>query len=426
MTLPVPSVRVFFDSAQNEDAFTLNDPVKGQLDDATYTLGGDVGTLLEDTVLSMDITIDRGRERELDEFQVGTCRVGFNDFDRIFDPLNSAGPLYGQLVPGKRVVVTVYEGQVIFSGVIQDWDLNWSQDRDAVIGFTAHDALGVLGEAELDAFTATGGQTSGQRLAAVLNRPEVGFPASRALDDGVSTLQADDVEQGTGALGYCQLVNRSEVGRLFVEREGVLRFLDRHHELNATVWAEFRDDGLELPFHAVEVTTGSDLLHTRVVVERLGGSTQTADDEDAQAAYGVRTLTRDGLLLDSDLQSENMSEWLLNLYKDPETRISALEVDVTDIAEPDPDQGGGGAAPAGPSTVTMLDIGYLIRVVWTPGGSGVQVDETLVVEGVSHRIRVGGQHIVRFALSHPAQLGQSFILDHETYGLLDGPYRIGF
>ena len=47
----------------------------------------------------------------------------------------------------------------IFTGTIEDWNLDWTVNGDAVASFVAVDALGDLARKDFDEWTTTAGQT---------------------------------------------------------------------------------------------------------------------------------------------------------------------------------------------------------------------------------------------------------------------------
>ena len=306
--------------------------------------------------------------------------------------LFAQAPYHGELVPGKRVNVAVW-GQTVFDGTAEDWNNEWSVDRDASATLFAIDGLGDLAMREFDEWTTTS-QTAGPRLTASLNRGEVNYGINRDFDTGASTLQSDVVTWGSNVLNYCQLVAKSDAGRFFATRENVLRFMDRHALLNPQSAVEFRDDGTGVAFHGIETQVGAELLFNRVGVDREGGTLQTVEDTDAQTEFGVRALNLSGLLMDSDEQSADMADWLLNTYKAPVVRIASVMVKVNALTA---EQRG---------AVTRLDLGDVIAVSWTPQGIGDPLEQTLVVEGVEHACDmsgstscgsyVGRNHAVRF------------------------------
>lgn len=84
------TVEVALDLAANGQGefFTLDDPVKGVLDNATYLLAGDVFVDMTDRVRS--VRLSRGRSSQLSRFTSATGQVVFDNRDRFLDP--SWGP----------------------------------------------------------------------------------------------------------------------------------------------------------------------------------------------------------------------------------------------------------------------------------------------------------------------------------------------
>lgn len=405
MAIENPTVTVFFGLTASADLFfVLDDDTRGELDNTTYLLAGDVGTDVSER--AHRISIKRGRSRELDEISTGTCGIDLRNHDRAFDPLYAAGPFFGNLRPGKGVTVSIY-GVIIFTGVVDDWSQGFSADRRADAALFAVDSLGRLARRDFDEWTTTGGQTAGPRITAVLNRAEVGWGANRDIGTGISTLQADLVTWGSNVLNYLQLVAKSDFGRLFDSRIGVLTFQDRHETITATVAASFADDGTGFNFSGAQPRSSADLFFNRVSVDREGGIVQTATDTAAGAEDDIRSLPITGLLLEDDGQSQDMADFLLNLYKEPDNRIAMLEILVSGLDSADQ------------PVVAAVDIGDVVNVVWTPGDVGAAIDVDLVVEGVEHQLGVGDIHVMRLALSNTAQRVAAFILDDPVFGVLD-------
>lgn len=408
MTAPTPTVTAFFDVAGNSQVFILNDPVKGVLDNATYTLGGDVATDISQYVRVTSIT--RGRERAIDEINVGVAQLTANNHNRTFDPEYTAGPFFGNIKPGKRVTVAA-GGVTIFDGLIDDWNFDYQPSRESAASFDVVDCLATLGSAEFDEWTTTAGQTTGTRLASILDRPEVQFPATRNLDSGTSTLQADLVSWGTNVLNYAQLVVKCDLGQLFASRDGVLTFYGRNRSVTGVGALEFRDDGAGIPYGGVALEYGTELLFNRVSVDATGFTKQTVTDQDSIDEFQkVWSLSLPELPLETQQQALDLANYLLNLYSQPVTRISSVTVHLHDerISE--------GTAGA----ILALDIGSVIRVVYTPNDVGTAIDKFCMVEGVDHAIDWPA-HSMTLKLSNLADgfAGNPFTLDSATLGLLD-------
>ena len=105
MPAPTPTINLYTGlSASGGNYFTLDDPVKGVLDNVTYLVGPD--TLINDiTAFAKSVQITRGRNRENDEFTVGVANVVAKNELRTFDPAYAAGPYFGNILPGKRVTI---------------------------------------------------------------------------------------------------------------------------------------------------------------------------------------------------------------------------------------------------------------------------------------------------------------------------------
>lgn len=417
MVAPTPTVTAYWELTGATTAFVLDDPVRGVLDSATYVLGGDVATDISELVRS--VTIRRGRQRAIEEITVGVANVVANNHQRQLDPEYSSGTYYGNIRPGKRFTVSATpDGGIpipVFDGRVDDWDFLYPVDMDSIAQFDIVDGLAMLGAAEFDEWTTTAGQTPGVRLEAILDRPEVQFPASRNIDVGTSTLQADLVSWGSNVLNYCQLVAQADLGQLFAARDGVLTFFGRNRVVTGVGAPEFRDDGVGIVYQGVQLDYGTEQLFNRVSVDADGFTKQTVIDQDSIDLYGVRSLSIPRLPLDSEAQALDLANFLLSLYKLPVTRFESVTVTLHDKTA------------AEQATILAVDIGSVVRVVYTPNGVGDPIDKYCLVEGVSHTISPSF-HEMTFSLSNLADgfSGQPFVLDDSEFGLLDGTGRLAF
>jgi hypothetical protein len=411
MSAPTPTVTAYFDLVGTfDDWFVLNDDVRGELDNTTYLLAGNLATDVTGYVSYISIT--RGRSRALDEFQPGTASIVFRNEGRTFDPTYEFGPFAGVIKPGKRVTITA--GDVtIYDGKIRDW--NYAYEVGGLSTATAEcvDALGQLGAIEFDEWTTTS-QLPGARILAVLGRSEVAFGSNYDIDDGVETLQASNISWGTNVLNNLQVVARSDHGRLFASREGLLTYRDRLAVDGSDFSVTFTDDGGDVPFTGVALEYGSEFLYNRVGVDREGGTLQTVEDADSIAEFGVSTLSLSGLLLNTDAQSLALAEYLLGIYKQPELRVSEVTVALHDDAISDELK----------QDVLALDIGDVVRVWYTPNKVADPLVRYGFVEGLRHDLSPA-QHTVTVSLSDADQRS-FFILDDDIFGELDGVGSLAF
>lgn len=224
MAVPKTQVFIAFDlTAAGGSYFTLDDTVKGVLD-SVYFLGGEILTDVTEYVAS--VSTNRGKSREQDRYTAGNLSVTLHNESRIFDPFNSEGIFAGQVLPRKAIAVET-NGVRMFTGIIDDWDFTYDVSGKAFANVSAVDGFLILSAAELDSFTATS-QLSSDRVSAILSRPEVNWPSGqRQIATGLTTLQADVVDENTNALSYLQLVEETENGQLFINKSGQVTFKNR-------------------------------------------------------------------------------------------------------------------------------------------------------------------------------------------------------
>lgn len=395
------TVEVFFDlSAAGGSFFTLDDSTKGVLDSSTYLLAGDLSTDITSDVRAASIS--RGRNRQTDKIDAATAAIVLNNNTRDYDPSYTPGPYYGNIVPGKRIRVSS-AGVSIFDGAVADWNLDYDLGGLALTTIQAEDGLAKLARCEFDDWTTTGGQHAGARIIAVLDRSEVAYPASVSIDTGVATLQADSVSWGSNVLNYLQLVTTTEQGYLYVDRSGVLTFGDRNATLNQTGAVTFSSGGVA--FETIQIDYGSEYLYNWVAVDREGGTQQSSQDATSQDTYGVRRLSIGGLLYDSDSQSADTADYLLNKYKDPELRITSITVQIENLSM------------ATAAEVLSLDITDVVDVSFQPPGGGSPITGSVIIEGIDHEI-APASHRVTFSLG-TADDRQFLVLDNATLGVLD-------
>lgn len=405
MPTPATTVAAYFNLSATGGAFlTLNSTAnKGKLDNAAAILAGDIATDI--TADTMRVRVRRGRDSQLfDDIPAGRASVQLQNRTRTYDPNFAASPYAGNVRPGKRVTIAS-AGVTIFDGVIADWNLDYEVGGMSLAFAECVDALGQLGRMEFDAWTATAAQTAGPRITAVLDRPEVAFTANRSIDTGVSVLQGDSVSWGSNVLNYLQLVTRSDLGRFYASRTGVVTFRDRLDPLNVGTSVSFADDGTGVPFQGIAMSYGSELLYNRVGIDREGGTLQTVTDSASQALYGALSLSETGLLLNSDTQSLDMANYLLGIYDSPELRVAELVVELAPLTS------------AQQVSVLSLDIASVISVTWTPNGVAPSLSRDCIVEGITHEI-TPDSHTVTLSLGDADR--RSFLQLNDTiFGALD-------
>lgn len=382
------------------DFAVLDDPVKGILGSTTYVLAGLIFYDVTDRVKSLSIT--RGKSRQLDRYSAGQASVTFENNDRTFDPIFDNSPFAGQIVPRRDVRISSND-IVQYRGVIDDWNLAYAPEGNSVASLSASDGFTVIANQVLSAATATS-QLSGARVEAILNLPNVNFPAAnRNIETGTQTLQADVIEDGTNALDYLQTVASSESGSIFVNKLGGVTFLGRNYLGDVSNAPILADDGTGIPYQSLEVVYGSELLYNEIVVSRVNGGTATASDVDSQLTYGASVLTLDKLLLNSDSQNTELAEHLLANYSQPEYRFERLGVDLTSLSEAQQNQ------------ILNLEMGDLVSIIFTPNNIPPKIEQFAEVIRIDHEVTPYSHRVILGFES--ASIGY-FTLSDDRFGRL--------
>lgn len=397
------------DEAWTGDEWTLDGSQLNELDTGGV-LDGDVAVDISDYVAAAGITITRGRNDQFADISPGSATIVFDDIDRRFDSTYAAGPYYGQLVPGKRVQI-VTDGVIRMEGVVRSWRHTYRANAGSTVTLTVEDALAKLGRRKFLEWTTLPGRPR-QRLVDVLERNEVAYTGPVDLDEGVFTLQGDNVSYGSSVLNYMQLVARSDLGRLFAARDNTLTFRDRLASTGVPVLL-FADDGTGVDFEQVNRSDDARTLYTRATVDREGGIAQTSVNAQAEIDYdGARALSMTGLLLSSDTDSAALADWLTGTLSSPEQRIEAVAVKVPTIDA------------SLLADTLAVDLADVVQVVWTPLGIGAPLDVVSVVESMNERI-TWNDHVITFGLS-TVENRFPWTLEDDLLGALDGVAALSF
>jgi len=381
--------------------FTLDDATKGVLNNATYTLGGG-GFFYDVTSYIKEFSVSRGKSRELDRYTAGGASVVFDNTQRVFDPTYTASPFYGEIVPRRKLRISV-EGLYVFVGVIDDWNLAYSPGGRSEAEANAVDAFSVLSNLILstDSYSA---ELSSTRIQNILDDPQVSWPTEdRAISIGDSILAAETIAENTNALTYLQSIETSEPGQLFIGRDGSLNFYARNEE-TALTSVVFADDGSGIEYTNLEVTYGSELLYNEVTANSpLLSLSATASDADSQSSYGLSSLNVD-TLLNSASELSNYATYLVGQYADPEYRFEALEVNLLTQSDTVRD------------TLLGLELGQVVEVIFTPNGLPPAIQKYARIVGVQHSVGVSTYKIV---LKFATVESLAFTLDSPALGRLD-------
>ena len=392
MSQPILQVLVGFQTTANfGQPFQLDDAVYGKLN--TGTLGGIQFADL--TTMVQSVNINRGRSRQLQEFNTGTATVSFWNKSRALDPLNTASPYWNTnanmtgVIPRLPIRILA-NGIPIFTGVIQDWNVDYDLANNDIVYASCADDFTVLASATLSEATVTQQQT-GARINTVLDAPEILYQGPRNIGAGSSTLGATaasssfSIEQGTSLLNYLQTVTNSEQGYLYMSASGVLNFKGRGQVLNPSTNVVFSGNpAVGIPYQTLMNQFGDELLYNVIVTQSPAGGPFTVSDSTSIAQYQSQTYSDTELLNSTAAEVQSIGSYLLGKYKQPELRFTGLSTQLVALNT------------AQENTCLGLDLTDVCRVVkHFVVGSPTSITQTLIVTGINHNI-TPGSHIITY------------------------------
>jgi hypothetical protein len=408
-----------------QDAFILDDPVKGLLDNTTYVLDGttEFANVMDSVT---NVNVRRGRRDVGDQFSAGTMTFTIQDVDGIFNPFDENSPYYDTaeskpgLAPLRAVQLIRYSNtnvpESIFSGYVVNFDYNFGLGTLDTVTVYCADQFYLLAQTYLNELNVTV-ETSGERIETVLDLPEVDFPAgARDISTGTVNLGHDaayTVPAGTNVLQYITQINETaEFGRLFMSRSGVLTFQDRIGTTLSASVADFHDDGTNYKYDGVGISFEADSVINRSVVTGLNGDSYIATNAGSIATYFIQTSSITNSLLHEASAIQAAAEYLLN--PEPEARYTSVATKFLMLTTAQKD------------TLATVDIGDTITIEKTfPSGAGTtQLAQELSVEGIEHRLDFSTGHSVLYSTA-PTTIVFQLILDDLVYGVLDAENVLG-
>lgn len=268
-------------------------------------------------------------------------------------------------VGGVPYVIETADAASFQHGAVYNYDLTSPR-------ITAHNAA---------ARTPWKGDETGGRLNGILTLAGVASGAgARNIDVGNTYLQATDL--GGSALGYAQKIEETELGWLFIARDGRVRFIAREAGVTgayATSKATLADAdaGGGIPYRATSATVEEANLVTRATVSREGSVAVTYLDAAAAAEFQIVDETHEGLLHDDDDYSRSYAEWIVNTRKRPTTRVGAISL----------------VPPADPAAIYPailgLELADRVTLRRKPQNVGAVVETAMRVEAISHVVSEG-------------------------------------
>jgi len=407
---------LFIDTGFLVNSFRLDNATAGVLDNTEFVLTGttEFAPMLQ---YSTNVNIKRGRRDVGDQFSAGTMSFNLNDSlaGGTLNPLYSSSPYVDPneeftLAPLRKVSFGRYNSVgtfiELFRGQIVNYDYSYQLGEQNIVSVYCADDFYLLAQTALAEFNVTE-ELSSARLSAVLDLPEVAYPAlSRDIETGTQTLggaAAYTVAEGTNVKAYIDQIQAAEQGRIFLSRTGDFTAQPRVGQTLSGSVADFHDDGTNIPYNSLGIIYNADLIVNRASIQHLGAtSPQVADDAASQTKYLIQNTSITNSLLHNDAAALSLANYLL--VGEPEATFNAVQTDYLMLTT------------AQRETLALVDIGDTITITNTITGG--QVAQELAVEGIEISVNVNSGHRVTFYTSATV-IVYEFILNDPIYGKLD-------
>jgi hypothetical protein len=405
------------------DGFTLDDTLKGVLDNTEYVLNGTTqyASVIEG---STNITVTRGRRDIGDQFTAGS--MTFNLLDGyaggVFNPFNQDSPFFDTandqagLAPMRNVILT-REGEELFNGYIIDYTYDFALGGLDEVTVSCADRFYVLSQTYMAEYNVSE-ELANVRIEAVLDLPEVNafqLPGERNLE--VSTVllggaAAYTVPNGTSVAAYMAKINESVQGRIFVARDVTFTFQDRIGTTLSASVADFHDDGTAIPYDQVGISFEANQVVNRASVTHAGGAPEVAEDLASQATYFIQTQSISDALVHNDAAALALAEYLL--VAEPEPRYTSVSTPFSTLTDAQRD------------IVAVIEIGDTVSIEksFNTGNTTTSLAQELAIEGIQHQIDVSSGHRITLFTS-PTTLVFELVLDDLIYGITNSTNVLG-
>lgn len=272
-----------------------------------------------------DITIHRGRTRQLDAMQSGTCtlRLSKPGNPGFYDPQDSTSSITIQPLRPVRIRATV--GGVttgLFYGYIRRATYDYRLSEKS-LEIEAEDLFLWL-DRSYPVIASTGSITVGEAIGLLLDSIDWTEGAMRSLEQG-STIPDFSCDGTISALQAIENLLQADRGVFYINGSGVATYANRYHEDTAASSYTLTD---------VLATTLSmtdlDTIINTASVTREGGATQTAANTTSIRAYGKQGISVSTSYLPDDATAANLAAYLIKKGASPVTPVQlALDPETT-------------------------------------------------------------------------------------------------
>jgi len=324
-----------------------------------------------------NITINRGRNVQSDQYISGDAVVRVLDPDGAWNPQNVNSPYYPFLVPLRKLRIsatTATADAFLFSGYTTEYRYTFPVGQEVgYVDIYCSDAFRLYQLAQVQTVADSGaGQSTGTRIGKILD--QIGFPTNmRTIATGQSSCQADPATLRT-SLGALKNVEFSEQGAFYIDGSGTAVFKSRNQVVSSISGTPIEfDQTTGIPYRNLVYAFDDKLIINQANITRVGGTAQFAQNATSVAKYFPHQYSASDLVVDTDASALNIARTYVATRAETTIRIDAMTVDLLDPAVP---------------TDTMIALDYFQNVrITNVGEAGSTIVKTLQVQGLTWNIR---------------------------------------
>ena len=295
---------------------------------------GVLGYLLTDiTEYVRSVSTRRGKSTNLDKFTAGQMTVTVDNRSRIFDPTYTSSPLFGAIVPRRRLIFSIstpftntFYPQ--FTGYVDDWSFSYDVSGESIATASCSDAFTVLANQDVT-LTAPPAELSGDRILRVLNSSSVAWPEAYNLTGATFTMGTATFSGN--ALEYMQNVAEAEFGYFFIQQGGAVQFqgwnsftLEWPAFFKGITFSDGSGGVNGIPFVNIETEYSAQQLYNYVTVQSYAG-TVVSQGFSSQTSFGIAaeayTVPTAGTA-----QMKTLADYIVTNYGSPRFRVTGVTV----------------------------------------------------------------------------------------------------
>ena len=323
-----------------------------------------------------NITINRGRNIQSDQYVAGDAVVRVLDPNGDWNPQNTSSPYYPYLVPLRKLRIsatTATKDAFLFSGYTTEYRYSFPQGQEVgYVDIYCSDAFKLFNLAQVQTVTDSGaGQSTGTRIGKLLD--QIGFPSNmRTVATGESLCQADPSNLRT-ALGALKNVEFSEQGAFYIDGSGTAIFKSRNQVVSSISGTPIEfNQTTGIPYKNLVYAFDDKLIINQASITRVGGTAQFAQNATSVERYFPHQYSVNDLVVDTDASALNIARTYVATRAETTIRIDAMTVDLLDPDVP---------------TDTMIALDYFQNVrITNVGEAGSTIVKTLQVQGLTWNI----------------------------------------